>query len=196
MQRLILNEFSVYLQQRPGELAGVLDAAKAAGVRVFSVSTTEYQDRGCVRLLGTPEAALRQMCESLVDAGIGPVVEAPVVVVGVEDKPAAIRDLSVMMADNRINIRYCYLIPGVQGIEPTIEGPVCVFRFDEHEKSIEQYRAHPYLIKDYPADFINDLLRYGGSLLYYDEFEPVDSSWQMSFPKPACASVPGKSTAA
>ena len=132
MQRLILNEFSVYLQQRPGELAGVLDAAKAAGVTVFSVSTTEYQDRGCVRLLGTPETALRQMCESLVDAGIGPVVEAPVVAVGVEGKPAAIRDLSVMMADNRINIRYCYLIPTVDGIG----GPVCIFRFDEHDEAL------------------------------------------------------------
>lgn len=133
MQRILLSEFSVYLQQRPGELAGVLDAAKAAGVTITSISTTEYQDRGCVRLLGAPETALRQMCESLVDAGIGPVVEAPVVVVGVENRPVAIRDLSVLMADNRINIRYCYLIPSIEGIE----GAACVFRFDEHDRAVE-----------------------------------------------------------
>ena len=133
MQRIQMSEFSVYLQQRPGELAGVLDAAKGAGVRITSISTTEYQDRGCVRLLGTPEQSLRLMCESLVDAGIGPIVEAQVIGVGVENRPGMIRDLSVLMADNRINIRYCYLIPAVEGID----GPVCVFRFDEHDRAMD-----------------------------------------------------------
>lgn len=133
MQRIQMSEFSVYLQQRPGELAGVLDAAKAAGVQITSISTTEYQDRGCVRLLGTPEQALRAMCESLVDAGIGPIVEGPVVGVSVEHRPGMIRDLSVLMADNRINIRYCYLIPEIEGIN----GPLCVFRFDEHDRAMD-----------------------------------------------------------
>lgn len=133
MQRIQMSEFSVYLQQRPGELAGVLDAAKGAGVQITSISTTEYQDRGCVRLLGTPEQSLRAMCESLVDAGIGPIVEAPVVGVSVQNRPGMIRDLSVLMADNRINIRYCYLIPAVDGID----GPLCVFRFDEHDRAMD-----------------------------------------------------------
>jgi len=133
MQRTQMSEFSVYLQQRPGELAGVLDAAKAAGVQITSISTTEYQDRGCVRLLGTPEQSLRAMCESLVDAGIGPIVEAPVVGVSVEDRPGMIRDISVLMADNRINIRYCYMIPAVDGLD----GSVCVFRFDEHDQAMD-----------------------------------------------------------
>jgi len=133
MQRIQMSEFSVYLQQRPGELAGVLDAAKAAGVQISSISTTEYQDRGCVRLLGTPEQSLRLMCESLVDAGVGPIVEAPVIGVSVQNRPGMIRDLSVLMADNRINIRYCYLIPSAEGID----GPVCVMRFDEHDRAMD-----------------------------------------------------------
>lgn len=137
MQTHVLSEFSVYLQQRPGELAGVLEAAKAAGVSITSVSTTEYQDKGCVRLLGEPVATLRQACESLVDAGIGPVVEAPVVAVGVRNKPGTIRDLSVLMADNRINIRYCYMVPELEGIE----GSACVLRFDEHEQALEVIAA-------------------------------------------------------
>ena len=133
MQRIQMSEFSVYLQQRPGELAGVLDAAKAAGVQISSISTTEYQDGGCVRLLGTPEQSLRHMCESLVDAGIGPVVESPVIAVSVQNRPGMIRDLSVLMADNRINIRYCYLIPSAEGLD----GPVCVMRFDEHDQAMD-----------------------------------------------------------
>ena len=136
MQRIQLSEFSVYLQQRPGELAGVLDAAMASGVQIHSISTTEYQDRGCVRLLGTPEESLRRMCESLVDAGIGPVVEAPVVAVSVENRPGMIRDLSVLMADNRINIRYCYLVPAIGELDG-IDGTMCVFRFDEHDRAVD-----------------------------------------------------------
>ncbi len=142
MQMYQLTEFSIYLQQRPGELAGVLDAATAAGVEVFSISTTEHLDRGCVRLLGRPEAGLRQVCESLVDAGIGPVVEAPVIAVSVADRPGVVRDLAVMMADNRVNVRYCYLTPGDQNYPKAL----CVFRFDEHDRALEVFEK-----ADFPA---------------------------------------------
>ncbi len=133
MNPIELTEFSIYLHQRPGELAGLLDAAKAGGVEIISISTTEHLDRGCVRLLGYPEAALRHICESMVDAGVGPVVEAPVVGVSIEDRPGIVRDLVVLMADNRINVRYCYFVPASK----VSEGAMCVFRFDEHETAIE-----------------------------------------------------------
>lgn len=132
-----LTEFSIYLQQRPGELAGVLDAATAAGVEIFSISTTEHLDRGCVRVLGRPEEALRQVCESLVEAGIGPVVEAPVLAVSITDRPGVVRDLTVLMADNRINVRYCYLIPG----DEAYPHAMCVFRFDELDRAVEVIEA-------------------------------------------------------
>ncbi len=114
----------------------MLDAATAAGVEIFSISTTEHLDRGCVRVLGRPEEALRQVCESLVDAGIGPVVEAPVVAVSVTDRPGVVRDLAVLMADNRVNVRYCYLAPGDQ----EYPNAMCVFRFDEHDRAMEVIR--------------------------------------------------------
>jgi len=133
MNCIQLTEFSIYLHQRPGELAGLLDAAKAGGVEIISISTTEHLDRGCVRLLGHPEASLRHICESMVDAGVGPVVEAPVVGVSIEDRPGIVRDLVVLMADNRVNVRYCYFVPASK----VSEGTMCVFRFDEHERAIE-----------------------------------------------------------
>lgn len=127
------TEFSIYLQQRPGELAGVLDAAQLAGVEVLSVSTSEHLERGCVRLIGQPEAALREVCERLVEAGVGPVVEAPLMGVEIENRLGLVRDLAILMADNRINVRYCYLVPPVGGQG----GNLCVFRLDEHERAME-----------------------------------------------------------
>ena len=151
MNYIQLTEFSIYLQQRPGELAGLLDAAAVAGVEIISISTTEHLDRGCARLLGHPTEALRVVCESMVDAGVGPVVEAPVVGISVEDRPGVVRDLTVLMANNRINVRYCYFVPASK-VNPST---LCVFRFDEHEKAIELIEQ-----TDWPTDTIdsaNDL---------------------------------------
>jgi hypothetical protein len=145
MNPIELTEFSIYLQQRPGELAGLLDAAAAAGVEMISISTTEHLDRGCVRLLGHPEAALRGVCEFMVDAGVGPVVESPVVGVSVEDRPGVVRDLAVLMSDHRINVRYCYFVPASR----VNERAICVFRFDEHETAMDLIQK-----TDWPADSI------------------------------------------
>jgi hypothetical protein len=127
------TEFSIYLQQRPGELAGVLDAARLGGVEILSVSTAEHLDRGCVRLIGTPEEALREVCERLVEAGVGPVVESPVMAVEIDNRPGMVRDLAILMADNRVNVRYCYLVPSIGGQGSSM----CVFRLDEHERGME-----------------------------------------------------------
>jgi hypothetical protein len=148
MNYIQLTEFSIYLQQRPGELAGLLDAAAVAGVEIISISTTEHLDRGCARLLGHPEEALRAVCESMADAGVGPVVEAPVVGISVEDRPGVVRDLTVLMADNRINVRYCYFVPPSKVSPHTL----CVFRFDEHEKAIELIEQ-----ADWPTDTLDSI---------------------------------------
>jgi hypothetical protein len=130
------TEFSIYLQQRPGELAGVLDAAQLAGIELLSVSTTEHLDRGCVRIIAEPEEALRAVCERMVESGAGPVVESPVLAVEIENRPGVIRDLAMLMADNRVNVRYCYLMPPIAS-----QGSAwCVFRLDEHERGMDVVR--------------------------------------------------------
>lgn len=148
MNHIQLTEFSIYLQQRPGELAGLLEAMLAAGVEIISISTTEHLDRGCARLLGYPEETVRAVCESLVETGVGPVVEATLIGISVEDRPGIVRDLTVLMADNRINVRYCYFVPASRVSEQTL----CVFRFDEHEKAIEVINQ-----ADWPVDMTDSL---------------------------------------
>ncbi len=107
MQTVKLTEFALYLAHRPGELAGVLEAAAAAQVNIFGLCVTEYKDKGIVRIVGEPEEALRHLCESLVEAGVGPVVESPVL--AFERRPGALRDVCVGLADARVNIQHVYL---------------------------------------------------------------------------------------
>lgn len=124
-----LVEFSVYLDQRPGEFAGLLDAASAAGVDVRAVAVGEHNGKGLVRLVGEPTESLRRVCETLADAGVGPIIEGEVFAVSVENRPGAMRELVTAMADRRINLRYAYMMPR-RGQEPS----KCVFRVDEDEE--------------------------------------------------------------
>jgi len=121
-----LTEFSVYLDQRPGEFAGLLDAAVAAGVEVLAVSVSEHNGKGLVRVIGSPVESLRGVCESFIDSGVGPIVESEVLSVSIHNRPAAIRDLATAMADHRINLRYAYLMPANGD-----RASSCVFRVDD-----------------------------------------------------------------
>lgn len=152
MDPVSLTEFSVYLDQRPGELAGLLGAARASGVEIISISTTEHMERGCVRIIGEPVDTLRRVCESLVESGVGPVVEAPVVAITIDNRPGAVRDIAVMMSDNRINIRYVYLMPanGVNGGNGNGGHVRCVFRFDDLDKALKVIKD-----ADWPPDALN-----------------------------------------
>jgi hypothetical protein len=131
-----LTEFSIYLDQRPGELAGVLDALAAAGVDLLALSVTEHNGRGLIRVLGEPIEQLRAVCESLIDSGVGPVVESEVLGVSIDARPSAMRDLTTAMADLRINMRYAYLCPARAG-----EPARCVFRVDDLEDVMQQIDA-------------------------------------------------------
>jgi hypothetical protein len=131
-----LTEFSVYLDQRPGELAGLLAAAAAAAVDVWAISVTEQNGKGLVRVVGDPVDALRAVCESLIESGVGPIVESEVLAVSVERRPNALRDLATAMADRRINLRYAYLAP------KRAESPaLCIFRVDDLEQVVSQIDA-------------------------------------------------------
>jgi len=121
-----LTEFSIYLADRPGELAGVLEALRAAGVQAEAVAVSEHNGRGLVRLIGTPVESLRRVCEGLCDSGAGPVAETQVLCVALDDRPGAFAEVAARLGVSRINIRYAYQAPSMNGTPAR-----CVFRVDD-----------------------------------------------------------------
>lgn len=115
MQTRVQTEFSVYLADRPGELAGVLEAAAAAGVEITGVAVSDHNMRGLVRILGEPEDRLRHVFEAMVETGAGPVVETPVLVVSLGDRPGLIREIAGRLALAKVNVQYAYSAPAVNG---------------------------------------------------------------------------------
>jgi len=142
-----LTEFSVYLADRPGELAAVLAAASSAGVRVQAVSVAGGNGRGLVRLIGEPTEALRSTLDHLNESGVGPIVETEVVAVSTAQRPNAFRDVAERLATAQVNILHAYMAPGTSPNgsadhapgEPSPAGdpPRCVFRVEDVEKAME-----------------------------------------------------------
>jgi hypothetical protein len=115
MNATLQTEFSIYLADRPGELAGVLLAAAEAGVDITSVTVVDQNKRGLLRVLGEPEESLRRVFERMVETGAGPVVETPVLVVAVEDRTGLIREIASRLALSGVNVQYAYGAPRFNG---------------------------------------------------------------------------------
>lgn len=126
-----VKEFSVYLADRPGELAGILEALAAAGATVTALSVVEWQNqRGLVRLLGEPEETIRRVCEGVAETGAGPVSESDVLAISLGDNPGIIRTIAVRLADGKVNVRYAYEGPAHNGTPAR-----CILRVDEAERA-------------------------------------------------------------
>ncbi|MBX3315634.1 MAG: hypothetical protein KF902_02085 [Phycisphaeraceae bacterium] len=132
------TEFSIYLDQRPGELAGVLGALGEHGVQLAAVNVAEHNSRAVVRLLGRDTETLRHACESLVDSGVSPIVETEVVVVDMSDRPNALREIAVALAAARVNIRYAYLAQRGPGL-----GPRCILKVSDIEPAMATIEPLP-----------------------------------------------------
>lgn len=128
-----LPEFTVFLDQRPGELAGILGAAAASGVEVRGFWVGEHKGRGVVRVIGEPVDALRAMCESMMESGVGPLIESEVLGFETGGRPNSLRDLAVAFGDRGLNIRYAYVLPSRAG-----SPELCVLRVDDVEDALKQ----------------------------------------------------------
>ncbi len=125
-----VKEFSIYLTDRPGELAGVLEALAAAGATVTALAVVEQNGKGLVRLLGEPEDAVRRVCEGVTDTGAGPVTEVEILAVGLGDNPGVFREVAVRLAAAAVNVRYAYQAPAQNGTPSR-----CILRVDDADKA-------------------------------------------------------------
>lgn len=124
----IRTEFAIYLADRPGELAGLLEAAEAAGVSIDAISILEHSGRGCIRILPSSEQVFRSLCEDLVETGAGPVVETLVLVIDLPHGPGPLRDIATRLAMAGHNVHYAYCAATGNGAPGA-----CVFRVDDPE---------------------------------------------------------------
>jgi hypothetical protein len=116
-----MKDLTVMLDDRPGALADLGEAAGNAGINIEGVCGTTQEGQGAIHILVQDEAATRA---ALGEAGIEVGGERDVLVVDVEDRPGSMGEVARRVGDAGVNIELVYttfgevrLVLGVDDID-------------------------------------------------------------------------------
>jgi hypothetical protein len=102
------TQFSVFLINKPGALAGVLGMLAAGGVNLVAVTMVDSQEHGVLRVVADQVAQARTVIGQL---GL-PVSETDVLCVELDNRPGALAEVTARLGENHVNINYAYCTGG------------------------------------------------------------------------------------
>ena len=105
-----IKQLTIFLENQTGRLAEVTRILKNQGVNLQGFSTTEARDYGILRLIVSDTEKARQ---SLKDAGFTTHI-AEAICVKVLDKPGELYKILDVLAGEKINVDYIYVIAGTR----------------------------------------------------------------------------------
>ena len=101
------TDFTVILDDRPGELARLGEALGDGGVNIRGLAAFTGEGRGVVHVLIDDQDVTRAR-EALGHAAMGVADEREVLVVDVEDRPGTLGELTRELADANVNVDLAY----------------------------------------------------------------------------------------
>jgi hypothetical protein len=99
--------FTVILEDRPGELARLGEIMGDAGVNIGGLAAFTGDGRGVIHVLVDDDAAARA-AEALREARMGVADEREVLVIDAEDRPGSLGELARELAEANVNIDLAY----------------------------------------------------------------------------------------
>ena len=106
-----LNQFSVFLVNKPGVLAQVTGALAEAKINIIAMTLVDSQEHGVLRLVMENLAEARQVLAKL----NLPMTETEVLCIDLPNRPGALADVATLLGKNHININYAYVTSGAPG---------------------------------------------------------------------------------
>jgi hypothetical protein len=101
------TDLTVILEHRPGELARLGEVIGEAGVSIRGLAAFTGEGRGVVHVLLDDDAVTG--CRAALErAGMGIAGGSEVLVVGIEDRPMALGELTRQLADANVNVDLAY----------------------------------------------------------------------------------------
>jgi hypothetical protein len=101
------TDLTVILEHRPGELARLGEVTGEAGVTIHGLAAFTGEGRGVVHVLLDDEAVAG--CRAALErAGMGIADEREVFMVAVDDRPAALGELTRKLAQANVNVDLAY----------------------------------------------------------------------------------------
>lgn len=110
MSMTVDRQYSVFLVNKPGNLARVTQALGDARVNIKALTLVDSQEHGVLRLVVENSEKAHPVLHSL----NLPVTETDVLSVELPNSPGAMADMCNRLADKHININYAYLTTGAR----------------------------------------------------------------------------------
>ena len=127
---MFVKQLSIFVENKSGRLADIIDAIAAAGIDIRAVSMADPTDLGLVRLIvdNTPEAE-----KALKSMGLT-VRLTDVIAIEISDTPGGFASALNVLKDRDVEIEYAYAFISRD------EGRACVIlRVDDNDKAIKLF---------------------------------------------------------
>jgi hypothetical protein len=100
----ITKQLAIFLDNRPGTLARVVDALAEAKINIYAIATSDTVDHSVIRLVVNDYRKAMHVFEEHGTL----IVEDDVLMIDGANKPGELARLAHKLADAKINIEYCY----------------------------------------------------------------------------------------
>jgi hypothetical protein len=128
----ITKQLAVFLDNRPGMLANVLNALAEAGVDIYAITTSDTVDHSVIRLVVSDYRKALHMFEEHGTL----VVEDDVVMIEGANKQGELARIALKLAKAKVNIEYCY-----SATPPRAKSGLLIMRVSHPERALKALRA-------------------------------------------------------
>lgn len=124
----IETQFSIFLVNKPGVLATVMNAMGKAKINIVALTLTDYQEHGVLRLVSDNQVKARATLTKAHDR----CTETEVLVMELANEAGAFAAIAQKLAEEHINIFYAYCTGGARGGHTT-----AVFKVSDIKKAMK-----------------------------------------------------------
>jgi len=124
----IQTQFSIFLVNKPGVLAGVTTALAKAHVNIIALTLMDSMEHGVLRIVCEQSDTARRILGEAHDRW----TETDVLVLELRNEPGAFAKVAQHLADEHINISYAYCTGGAHGGRTT-----AVFKVADIKKAMK-----------------------------------------------------------
>ena len=125
---MIVEQISVFLENKAGRLVEVTAALAKAKINIRALSLADTSDFGILRLIVDDTEKTKEI---LRDKGLT-VGRTNVVAVEVVDEPGGLDRILRVLSDAQINVEYMYAF-----VQKDADNATLIFRFDRTEQAVE-----------------------------------------------------------
>ncbi len=104
----VRTQFSIFLINRPGVMAGVTDALAKAGVNLEALMLADSGEHGVLRVVAHGDDTVRRVLQETHDRW----TETDVLVLDMRNQPGGFAAIAQRLADAGVNVLYAYASAG------------------------------------------------------------------------------------